>query len=336
MQNHKPTYPRVLLLAAGVLAAVGQHCSGGTVFWDNNGLSAPSSGTWDTTTPQWATTSALTAAPVVWDPTAAAVFPAGTAPLTALTISVNSPINFAGIFDGLTSSVGVTNLILGGSSSLNLNSGVQGFSTGNANWNTLIRIPITGTGGLQNQGSGSLWLSGNNTYTGGSSFGTGSGLNINNGNAFGTGPITVSVSSIVLATPATDSTTTAFATGPITIANSWQTFNGTGTEIMVGLAAAPITFTGPWTLPGAAGTTTTLDMRNTTITISGTISGGANLTKANASGILVLSGANTYTGKTVVSGGTLSVSYLSKVTGGSASSSLGAPTSEATGTIGIG
>src|SRR5262249_22163168 len=149
--------------------------------------------------------------------------------------------------------------------------------------------PITGPGGLQSQGAGSLYLSGANTYSGGTSIGTGAGLNFNNGSAFGTGPVTVSVSSSVLATPATDSTGAAFATAPITIANSWQTFNGTGTEIFVGLAAAPVTFTGAWTLVGTAGTTTTLDVRTTTWTISGPISGAANLTKVNTA-TLVLAG----------------------------------------------
>src|SRR5205823_8883769 len=49
-----------------------------------------------------------------------------------------------------------------------------------------------------------------------------------------------------------------------------------------------------------------------------------------------LSGANTYSGKTTNSGGALTVSSLNKVTGGSASSSLGAPTTVANGTISFG
>src|SRR6267154_2326728 len=88
-------------------------------YWDPNALSAPTSGTWDTTTAQWSTTSALTATPVAWDPTAAAGFPAGTAGIGALTITVNSPIGFAGTFNGLTATIGVTNLIFTGSGSLN-------------------------------------------------------------------------------------------------------------------------------------------------------------------------------------------------------------------------
>ena len=51
---------------------------------------------------------------------------------------------------------------------------------------------------------------------------------------------------------------------------------------------------------------------------------------------LVLSGENTYTGPTQIYTGTVSVSSINSVVGGAASSSLGAPTTEADGTIQIG
>jgi trimeric autotransporter adhesin len=306
-------------------------------YWDPNGLGGPTSGTWDTTTPQWSTNSALTATPVVWDPTAAAGFPAGTAGTGALTITVNSPINFAGMFNGLTSTIGVTNLVLNGSGSLNLNPGLQAFWTGSNAYNTIIRVPITGTGGLQNQSGGSLYLSGANTYSGGTSMGTSAGLNFNNGNAFGTGPITNAVTTTVLATPATDSSGATFAATPVTIANNVATFGGSGSLIYVGIPAAPATFIGSWTLAGAAGTTSTLQNQpsGTTLTLSGVVSGVANFAKAGA-GTLVLSGANTFSGKASVNNGILSVNSLNKVVGGTPSSSLGAPTTVANGTINLG
>ncbi len=71
-------------------------------------------------------------------------------------------------------------------------------------------------------------------------------------------------------------------------------------------------------------------------TIAGVISGTGNLTKSSATGSLVLTGANTYSGKTTISGGTLNVTSLNKVTSGSASSSLGHPTTSANGTVSIG
>ncbi|MES2924929.1 MAG: autotransporter-associated beta strand repeat-containing protein [Verrucomicrobiota bacterium] len=72
-----------------------------------------------------------------------------------------------------------------------------------------------------------------------------------------------------------------------------------------------------------------------TLGIGGVISGGFGLIKT-AAGPLTLSGANTYTGPTSISAGTVRVSSLNNVTGGSASSNLGAPTTVADGTIAIG
>ena len=43
-----------------------------------------------------------TASPSAWDPSAAAVFPAGSANISNLTITVDSTIPFAGLFNGLT------------------------------------------------------------------------------------------------------------------------------------------------------------------------------------------------------------------------------------------
>ncbi len=76
-------------------------------------------------------------------------------------------------------------------------------------------------------------------------------------------------------------------------------------------------------------------------TLSGVISGDGGLSKSYA-GTLTLSAANTYAGKTSITpqttagAGTLTVSSLNSVVGGSASSSLGAPTTVANGTIDFG
>lgn len=304
-------------------------------YWDPNGLSAPTSGTWDTNVAQWATTATPTASPSLWSSANAAGFIPNTfGSLSTLTINVDQSIGIAGIFNGLSTTAGVTNLIISGTGSLSINSGIMGFYTG-ANFNTLLRVALVGSGALQNQNSGSLFLSGNNTYSGGTFLATGSGLNFNNSSSFGTGLISNNVASTVLATPATDSSGAAFAASPITIANQMKTFNGNGTTILVGNNSAPITWSGNWSLIGAAGTAETFDQRSGTVTISGIISGSQNYIKTG-NGTLVLSGNNTYSGQTSVRNGILSVSTLNSVTGGTANSSLGHPTTVANGTITLG
>ena len=73
----------------------------------------------------------------------------------------------------------------------------------------------------------------------------------------------------------------------------------------------------------------------TAATMTGAISGAGGFGKTGA-GLLLLTGPNTYTGKTSISNGSLSVSSLNSVTGGNASSNLGAPATSANGTIDIG
>ncbi|MEI7901326.1 MAG: autotransporter-associated beta strand repeat-containing protein [bacterium] len=64
--------------------------------------------------------------------------------------------------------------------------------------------------------------------------------------------------------------------------------------------------------------------------------GGAFLLKKCGAGALLLSGKNTYTGQTILEGGTLSVSSLNSVNKGKPSSSLGAPTDIEAGELVIG
>ena len=79
-----------------------------------------------------------------------------------------------------------------------------------------------------------------------------------------------------------------------------------------------------------------------TVTVASDISdakgpgGGAFFFKKCQSGTLQLTGANTYTGQTILEGGTLSVASLNSVVKGKPGSSLGAPTNVEAGEIVIG
>ncbi|CAM3135912.1 beta strand repeat-containing protein [Rariglobus hedericola] len=74
------------------------------------------------------------------------------------------------------------------------------------------------------------------------------------------------------------------------------------------------------------------------LTMQNNVLTGANnlIVGSTGGGTVIMSGANTYSGKTTLQNGTLSVSSVNKVSGGSASSSLGAPVTIGDGTINIG
>src|SRR5688572_4239900 len=99
-------------------------------YWDPNGSGTPTSGTWDTATPQWSTDAGPTGAPVVWDPTAVAVFavtnsPGGTSTnYGTFEINVNSAIGIGGIYNnGINGSTPATNVVFSGTGSFVLSAG---------------------------------------------------------------------------------------------------------------------------------------------------------------------------------------------------------------------
>ncbi|MEK7951355.1 beta strand repeat-containing protein [Luteolibacter soli] len=73
----------------------------------------------------------------------------------------------------------------------------------------------------------------------------------------------------------------------------------------------------------------------TALNVSGIVSGAFGITKSGT-GTLTLTGANTFDGPVTVSQGTLSIASLNSVSGGTASSNLGKPTTAANGTISLG
>jgi fibronectin-binding autotransporter adhesin len=125
---------------------------------------------------------------------------------------------------------------------------------------------ISGTGTVVKQGAGTLTLSGNNTYSGGTAINAGTlrvGSNANLGGAAGA-----------------------------------LSFDGGTLQYLAGFASSR-----PVTLAPAGGT---IDTNSTNATLAGPISGPGGLTKTGA-GALTLLGANSYTGGTTVGAGALLV-----------------------------
>ena len=303
------------------------------------GVVANTSYDWDAATPNyWAT--AATAAPTqTWPAGGFARFNSTTTPYT---LNVNTTLSMAGFLVGVGSQTLTFNAV--GSGNLNVvanaTSGpdplVQGLFVGGA---VIINAPLTGSGGIQpqfNATGAALSLNGINTYSGGTLFTSSSTLiNFNNNSSFGTGTIFIDMAS------GTFAPLLGHGGATITLANNFTNCLSGGGINFAADASTPVISTGNWGLAA-----NNLNLRNngvssSPLTLSGVISGSASLTlSVNNSGTIILSGPNTYTGQTIIAGGntgvTLSVASLNKVSGGSASSNLGAPTTVANGTIAIG
>jgi len=134
---------------------------------------------------------------------------------------------------------------------------------------TTISAVISGAIGLVKNGTGTLTLSGNNTYTGSTTINAGT-LTANGGSAI--------------------------ANASAVSVGSGAVFNLGASETVGSIAGAGNITLGSFTLTAGGD--------NSSTTASGIISGTGALAKTGT-GILTLSGANTYSGATTISGGTL-------------------------------
>jgi autotransporter-associated beta strand protein len=154
---------------------------------------------------------------------------------------------------------------------------------------------ISGAGGINVFfGSWAFW--GNNTYQGGTSIDTGSSgaIGVGSDSAFGTGAVSFTAVGGVLRADNGPRT----MTNPITLASgAYLGFAGTNN----------LTLNGNVDLSGAAAPPTLNVMGTATTTLGGVISGGTGGITKNGPGVLVLTGANIYSGTTTVNAGTLIV-----------------------------
>ncbi len=166
--------------------------------------------------------------------------------------------------------------------SLLLGSGAS-VTVGNAGQVVTLNVPLAGSSGLSMTGPGTLVLGGANTLSGGLTLNSGQ-INFNTG-VPGTGTITIE--------DATTIDNTSLAINAVGNAMNWYdnfTFAGT----------SPLTLSGADTLYDNL----TLTVNGPLLNLTGVISGGNSLTKAGA-GTVLLGGANTYSGGTVINGGML-------------------------------
>jgi len=181
--------------------------------------------------------------------------------------------------------------------------------------NVVVNSQITGTNGLIKGGIGTLTLAGDNTYSGGTIINSGT-LRVGNGGTLGTlgdGDVTNNGALVFNLTSTIVVTNTIAGTGTFTQA-------GAGNVTLLGTNSySGSTFINAGTLQvGDGGTAGSLGSgavsnssvlvfnRSDSIAVSNAISGSGTLIQAG-SGTLILAASNTYSGRTLISAGTLQV-----------------------------
>ena len=331
--------PLALCLTACLLS---RQARAGVYTWDPQGTGAYSStmsGNWEDAA--WSSgNGTTTATPVAWVAgSAAEVGPNTLITPATYTITMGVDQSVGGLFNGYLNNYSCI-LTINGPGAMNLVSGECGFGSYNSSGtdgdgNTTINAVIGGPGTvtLENYGTGGgqFFFNGVNTYSGGTELGYstsrwGGILNFNNNASFGTGAIKVINGS--------GCALVAEETGAINIPNAWTVSQSASINLVAN--SSGVTYSGNWAL--GSYTMTLGNSGSGADVISGVLSGTGGIarqTQANA-GVIRLTGANTYTGKTSIQAGTLSVSSINKVTSPNPSSNLGVPSSAANGTIAIG
>jgi autotransporter-associated beta strand protein len=256
-----------------------------TLYWDPSGAATANggAGTWNTTTAEWRSGS-MTGSLVTWSDSANndAIFPAsgGTVTLGAAITAKSLTFNANGY-----TVTGNALTLAGGTGQVTIPSGDS----------ATISSVLAGTSGLTLASSGTLTLSGSNTYSGGTTLSSGR-LNLNSTHAIGTGTFTINGGTI-------DNTSAISIT---LAANNPQIWGGDFTyagSYTLNLGTGPVTLTSNRTITGSV----------KTLTVGGIISDSGNHYSLNKSGYgtLTLNGANTYSGTTTLTHGSLQIGNAS-------------------------
>lgn len=176
----------------------------------------------------------------------------------------------------------------------------------NGNTDT-ISSAIGGSGALTKVGAGTLFLTGVNTYSGGTTV-SGGILNVSADSAIGPGADIVTCYTYVLSY---------CVSSLVTGHNTDLTLDGGTLQF-----GAAFTYARPFVLTANGGI---VDTNGTDPEIDSAISGSGSLTKSGA-GTLVLGGTSTYTGGTIVSAGTLQLSATGSLAAGTALTVAGGAT----------